>query len=547
MPTVPTYDSPTVAQQAAPNARVQSDATPALLDTSSAATDVGRATQAFGQDITAITTYIQSRQNADLLFRAEAGIKSASAEFENDARQRKGVNAWDVTKDASKWWDDAATKYSEGLTNDAQKAAFGQTLTKLRTQSLISVSTHEANERRASLEEAGKASIVGSINSAAANYNSPGAVDDAVSDITKRMSVLSSLNGWTPERRDLETSSKLTSLHSQVLQNMVQESPEKAAQYLTDHRGQIDPTQYDVLGKLVRGAKFTTESQSFADTVMASGVSESEALTQTRAKYTGEEEKQVILEVKTRFAEKSQARERDQGDAADAAYKVYANTGRISAIPRATWDALDGRVQIALKNQAEVKAQGKAVKTDPNAYYDLRKLAADDPAAFQKLDLRGYFDKLDEGDREKFINLQNDVKHPAKQKDVVTLDGQLSNAHDSLGWTAHDGPKKGAFDMGVSNAIDAETDKKGKPLDYKERQQVIDRYMMDGKVPGTGFLGFGSGKKFYEVAGTNAEGTFIPKVPDVEKQKIKEAYARRGLPVPSDTDIANTYRKKNGL
>ena len=549
MPTVPSDSSFNVAPQALPGVRVESDASAADFGGTQAkqAQDLGQATMSLGTDLSTIQANIQQRQNADQLFRAESSLKEAALQYHTDAMQRKGVNAWDLTKDTTKWWEDAATKYSEGLTNDAQRQAFGKTFAQMRMQGIATSATQEANERRASLEESGKASIVGSINMAAANYVTPGVVGDAVDDITKRTAVLSQLNGWTPERRDMETTLNLTSLHKQVIQNMVQEDPEQAGRYFDHYKDQIAGTDRDSVDKLIKGAKFTTAAQTFAAGVVASGASEGDAIAAARSKFAGPEQEQVVLEVKTRYQEKSKAREDDQRDAADTAFGIFARTGRLSAVPQSVRDRLDGRVLISLQHEAEAKVKGGALKTDPNAYYELRTLAATDPEAFAKRDLRGDFAKLDEGDREKFINLQQDVRKPAKVKDVVEVGSQLSDAHDLLGWKATDGAKKGAFDRAVTNQIDTAQTTAKRPLTFKERQEIIDRNMVTGKVDGAGIFGMGSSKPYYEVAGTPDASGFHPTPTSDEKDQIVKGLKQRGVLKPTDDQVLGAYKRWKGL
>ena len=103
-----------------------------------------------------------------------------------------------------------------------------------------------------------------------------------------------------------------------------------------------------------------------------------------------------------------------------------------------------------------------------------------------------------------------------------------------------------AFDRTVTNAIDQEEARVGKPLGYTERQGVIDRMMIDGKVSGAGFLGFGGGKHFYEVAGTPDAEKFAPKIPDLERKTIEAALTRAGRPVTTE-EVVRLYKKKNGL
>lgn len=545
MPTVPLDSSFNVAPQALPGARVGSIASGDDFGGIAAkqASQVGQAAMSLGTDLSAIQTNIQERQNADSLFRAESQLKADALQFHADQQQRQGVNAWDMTKDTAKWWDDAGQKYSAGLDNEAQRAAFQKTFTSLRGQAVAASSLQESNQRRKSLEESAKASMVGSISLAALNYTTPGAVTQAVDDITKRTSVVANLNGWTPERRDMETGNNLTNLHKQVLQNMVQDNPDQAQAYFDHYKQQISGAERDGIARTIAGVKFTKSAESFGDAAVASNMSEGDAIAAARAQFSGDEEKQVVLEVKTRFQEKSKAREDMQKDAADQAFGIYARTGRLSAVPQDVRDKLDGRVLISLRHEAEAKAGGTAIKTDPDTYYTLRQMASQTPDKFAGTDLRGYFNQLDRGDREKLIELQTKVQKPDQLKDVQALSAQLSDAHDLQGWNAAKTKEKGAFDRAVTNALDTEQTAAGRPLTFADRQKVIDRYIVNGVVKDSGFFR-DDRKQYYQVAGTSAAAKFVPtEVPDMERQKIEAALKRNGKPVTDDA-VLRLFKKK---
>ena len=538
MPTVPT-SSFNVAPQALPGAQVESIAN---------ADDFGgaaaRQTMQLGDAVERIGTQIQQRTDADQLFRAETSLKADASQFMVDQAQRKGVNAWDMTKDANKWWDDAGPKYGDGLSGDAQRA-FAKTLADARRTSVTASSMQEANERRGSLEESSKASIVGSINMAAANWQTPGAVTDAIDAITSRGTVTAHLNGWTPERRDLEQGQALTTLHKQVLQNIVQESPDQAQAYFDHYKEQILGTERDGIQRVIKGAKFTTTSQAFGDQVIASGMTEGDAVAAARAKFSGAEEDQVVLEVKTRFHEVSTARENMQKDAADTAFGIYARTGRISAIPQPVLDKLDGRVLLSLKHEAEAKAQGGAVKTDPTTFYALRTMAAQDPDTFARQDLRAYKGKLSEASFEQFADMQQQVVKPKQQAEVATLDKQLSTTHELLGWGGDTSgiKQKGAFDQAVMQELSALQTQVKRPLTYEERQLVIDRNAIQRD---NAWSQFGQ-QRFFEVKGTPDAVAFVPKVPDNDRAAIVANFRAKNIANPTDDQIVAAYRKWKGL
>ena len=195
-----------------------------------------------------IGAQIQEREDADMVMRAESQIKGAYLEWEGEAKQRKGQQAWGVAKEAGQWWDDNARKTRETLTNGRQKRLFDQTIAPLATQSIGTFSHHEQSERRASLVESAQASVVGSINLAAANAANPQVLQSSKADILKRSTMLAQLNGWSPEVRDAKLSEYLTSLHKQVIQALVRDDPAAALGYFEANKEEIEGSQRAEVG-----------------------------------------------------------------------------------------------------------------------------------------------------------------------------------------------------------------------------------------------------------------------------------------------------------
>ncbi len=539
---VPAYDQSQETPRALPGVKQETIVTPGLVDAGAVAQmETGKALEGAGAAWGVAARRMQERQDADMVFRAETAVKTDYLDFENQVRERKGQNAWGSTQDAAKWWEDKTQEHAENLENDTQRKLFQQQAAKYKLQSLDTISKHEADERKRSLDESAQASIVSSINLASANYTNPDAVAGAKSDILKRTQVLSQLNGWSPELRDAKQADYLTNFHSQIIQNQVDKDPVGAKAYYEANKAEINGSVQDKLDKVLKIGGMKTVAQQYADQVEAAGLTEQEAITGARKKFEGEQEDHAVLEVKTRFREKVEATELRQKKAGDTAWDIYAKTKNLNAVPASVINEMDGKVRLALEQEARDAAAGTKVHTDPGVYYDLRKMAVTEPDRFQNLDLRAYFPKLDEGDREKFIDLQ----HPGKLKEAATLDGQLSNMHDQMGWGASDKDKKGNFDRVVTQAISAEQKQKGKDLTFDERQKVIDRMVIQGKLQNSGVI-YDTRGKYYEFAGQENANTFVPKVPDAERTKIEAALTRAKRPV-TDAEVLRLYRLKSGL
>lgn len=560
MPRIPTYDVPQAEARALPGVRQSSSASPALLG-ADAAQQVATAGAMMdtGTALNGIAIKMQERENADMLFRAETALKDEYLNFEEGVRQRKGQDAWGATRDAEKWFADQEKKHSEGLTNDVQRALFRQSITKLRQSAVNTVSRYESGERHRSLEESANASIVGSINLAAANAGSftgpppinadgtPGASPmlGIKTDILKRVQALASLNGWSPERKQFEEAKHLTNLHKQVIQSLVDRSPSKAREYFEANKAEINGSEYDVVDRTLKVGETKQAAFEFAERpdIMALAT-ESDRIAAARDHFKDEPEKReaAIHEIKTRAAEVTQARERAQRDAADAAWAVYGRTGNLNDVPASTLAALDGHTYATMKEHAANKAAGKGTVTDFATYYDLRQMAVSDPAGFRRVDLRGYINKLSPSDLQEMAKLQ--TADPDKIKEAATLSQQLGVAHNQLKWGSSDREKKGAFDRAVTDAINAEQKQRGKALNYEERQAVIDRLLIEGDV--NGWLPGGK-RSAFEVQGTPAAADFVPKITDADRDAIKARFLARNGRAPTDDEIVKTFKIWKGL
>ena len=261
MPRVPTTQGPSVGAAPLSGGFQRSSASPELLGGPSRQIEqAGRAMQEVGAQI-------QEREDADMLMRAETEIKGKYLEWEGEAKQRKGQNAWGVAKDAAKWWDDNAQKVTDTLGNPRQKALFERTVLQHRALAVGAFSGYEAGERRRSLDESAQASIVGSINLAAANPQDPAALTAAKADVIKRNTLRAQINGWDGEMTRAQEATYLTNFHKQVIQGLVRDNPTAARDYFEANKGEIEGQFHAELGEFARKATATKRAEDAADAV----------------------------------------------------------------------------------------------------------------------------------------------------------------------------------------------------------------------------------------------------------------------------------------
>ncbi len=416
MPRIPTYDTPQVESRALPGVRQSSVASPALFGAAAEQQiAMGKSLLAAGTGLANADMVRQDRENADMLFRAETALKDDYLTYEDDVRNnRHGQKAWGVTKDTDKWFADQEKKHSEILTNDVQRQLFNRSVTKLRQSAMGSMSTFEAGERRKSLEESSRASIVGSINLAAAKAAewyakppepvaqpageatttvdengtpvttvkgpievtaAPDPINGIKRDILNRVQVLSDLNGWSPERKAAEEATHLTNLHKQVIQNLADKNPAKAREYFEANKEEVNGTEYEGIDKLVKHGETKQAGFTFAERPDIRQLSTEDQRTAARDFYKDDPDKRdaALREINTRAAESEQTKNRSQRDAGDAAWKVVAAGGGTTQIPAATWQGMSGPDQRhvldyldakARRGEAEAKRDGKEEKDD---------------------------------------------------------------------------------------------------------------------------------------------------------------------------------------
>ena len=329
MPRVPTYGAQQVAPESLPgDATLRSNLGAADIQArqSGAMQD---AAQHLGQTATDGAVALQRQQNADETFRAETALKNDYVNFQQQIENRKGQNAWGATQDASKWWAENVQKHADALQNPVARQVFTQRASELRSQSLGTIAAYEARQRQQSLTDSASSSIVSSTNMAAANATNPVVVNQTKGDVLAQVDTLAKLQGWTPEIKQAEEAKYLTNFHEQIIQTLADRNPDAAKIYYEANKGEIAGVKQAEIDKTLEQAGLAQTAQTAADHVMARGLDESGALAYVRGNYTGAEQTAAVREVRSRFAERQQELSQNESNAADRAYQLYAQTGKL--------------------------------------------------------------------------------------------------------------------------------------------------------------------------------------------------------------------------
>jgi hypothetical protein len=540
MPKIPTYDALQVRDQALPQV-YQSDARADLIPAIGNGRLLSKAGAAIG-DLANSMDKMREQDDATAVFQAETVARNNYLKFQAEARKRQGINATGLTTDTEKFWEEQAQGAS--LTTDRQRELFIKRLTPLRMSSVESMGTFEFNEKRAANLEGAKASMASAIELAAANPLDPNIRRQALDTIRQNATWISATNGETPEAQAQNMLTYTNTLHASVVQKLVDTDVKAAQAYMAEYGDQMTTKTKLVLdGQIQEGVVIRTaqdESDKYEAQVATGKMTEQDVLQDISARFEGKTEEAVKMEYKRRVADQDAMREKGQKAAADEAWKIFESTGRMSAIPPSLRAKMDGRDLRAIKHEAQAMsdraaraAEGagerKFPKTDWEVYGALRQKAFDG-----KLDMRlisQNFEFLGAKERETLIDLATNKKgNSGELKAIATIDQQVNAQTDALKIKDED---KGKFRALLYSDLEDQQRAKGRELTFTERQQRIDYWLTEGKIPGT--LWGTSGRRFELQGNENFNDFTAPgEAPRIKPIKAKPA---------GSSDPLDTFRK----
>ena len=267
MPRIPDQIGPSVQQQAVqlPFARgYQQGAfgpSAAVAASAQATSGMPASFDAFGK----IVQELQDKEDTANVLTLENKFKGEVLQLTTDNLGRNGGNASGMRAETAQRFDELKKQYDGQLVNDRQRQAFSKTFESLRYNSVANAASHEVTERDKYIISSSIAGIETDIGLAAANAGDPLAGVIARDSIKQRAFVAARVRGDSSHVAQRFVTASLTSLHTQVLQQLAQDDPSKAADYFERNKGEIDGTKHAELGKqaaeMTRGARVEAAAQ----------------------------------------------------------------------------------------------------------------------------------------------------------------------------------------------------------------------------------------------------------------------------------------------
>lgn len=549
MPTVPTYDSFQAAPGALPQARMSFPEMPDVAGQQARQMGQGmaRAGGEAGRLALEMAQQINQVRISDAMNKAVAAKNRLIYDPTEGFVHLRGEAA--LSRPDNKSLDQ---EYSEklkkdlsdieaSLGNEVQREAFRQQSGQLMSQFRSSLTQHVSKEYETYSYSVQEGTVRRAREQMALGWGKPDLLNQSRNAIKAAVYEQGRLRGLSAQEVETNMVEALSPGHVDVIAAATDAGElDYAREYANQVNAELTPEARLKVKKALDAGDFEKRTQDIADELYARHKKDiGAALAEARATLSGKEEDAVVLRLKGYDAERIALRERSQKDAADQAWRIYAQTGGIGRIPPSVLSAMDGRDLEALRNTAMKESMGREVKTDPNVYYALSMAAAQNPN-FKNEDLRRYFDRLSPSDRKHFSDLQARIAGAAEQNaDVVTTQQQITAVTRSLKLKDEEA---GLFAVQAGKALLAAQQAKGKALDQSERQKVLDRLALEGTTPG---ILWDSSTRAYKAEA--AGEPFTPKFSDADVRKATAALQRAGITRPTKAQIEATIKAAYGI
>jgi len=554
MPRVPVYERQ-VTTAPLPGARLGAQTSPRTFGA-----DVGAGLGAAGE--VAQKLYLEEKRKADDLAVTQALGSLTETETtllhdpQTGALTRRGQDAFAVHEPTLAAFKDTADKLERGLANDEQRYQFRRAALGRRVSVDRQLQQHIGTERVRFYDAETDAFVAKEIGAGVAGFRDPARVEEAIGRVQGALLLHAERHGLGQDWSASKLADATTKIHAGVIERLLANGEDLAARaYYERAKDEIAGGTIANVEKALRVGSVRGESQRAADGIVLKHRDLAEALKAARAIDNPEVRDATEARVKDYFAAAKAAEAERRNDAFRRAHQVLEQAGgNLDAVPPAHLAPLDPNQRHALETRSRQIREGVEPVTDYARYYGLLQLAGTDEtrSRFLKTDLLQYRHELDHGKFAELARLQANLRS-GKVEDEV-LDGYRTKKQvvdDALASIKIDPtPKPGtkhaqtvnAFRKRVDEEIVALQGQTGKKATARDVQEIVDRLLIQGTVPGSGWI-FDDRKRLFELEPGEAFDVDVDEIPAAERQKIEEALKRANRPVTPATVLWLFKRK----
>jgi hypothetical protein len=493
-------------------------------------TAAGMGMAQIGNVIGQIGEEIQKKNDEQAVFEARRKLdqweRDTLYDPEKGVASKRGVDALDLPSKIPGEYDKFASQVGETLSSNRQRQVFQEMAQSRRNQVADFTIRHALTQKEVYEKGQLNADMIASSDRAVllASNGDPAAARAELAVSGDRLTSFMKARGASGEEIALALKTTASGAHEAAVRAMVNKGDPTAAQaYLEANAGSmLEKDKAQAMGLLKEGA-LRVKSQTFADEVMSSSMDMGAALAEARKRFKGDEEVAATHEVKTRFAEQEAVKAQAVKQVSTDAWSVLMEKGSMSAIPASMMEQLRTKAPEEERQMRDwleqkwrrAKADAENKDIDPQVFYGLRMMAAENPEAFAKLDILKSAPYLSKQHESQLIELQagigkGDLKAMESQatvkRTIGMLKAEIGQAGIDLTLTEKDknsakAKETVAFMGAVTQALDEATASKGRPLTNDEAKKIGLGMLREGIEQGSGIFGIGqTRKRGYQIA-----------------------------------------------
>ncbi|XGC82044.1 hypothetical protein ACES2L_06045 [Bdellovibrio bacteriovorus] len=531
MPQVPVRQGPAVEQAAAAPVKfsnsVNNEALIKQVDrTMNAAEQMGQTVSKIQDEADRLraleVSTVYSKRKSEILYNPKDGALMA-----------EGKNAFGIIEPTTKKLKEIQEEIGGGLQNERQKALFNQFVGKEDDDTFQRLQIHMSQQIKKHDGEVVKSSLETLMNRAQTDFTDPNKIAQNVAEQEMIVREAGARRGMTPEMIENEVLKQTSSTHSSILNRMVSSQMDmEATKYFNAMKDKMTGDDQTRAENLLKESSYRGQSQRIVDSIsnmsLDQGLKEASKIEDPRLRE--EVENRFVRMNNLKEQAKTQRQERIQLNALNLIDKG-------EEVPLDQWAQLDDGRRSGLMSYMGRKARGEDKKTDMETYYDLKEMAGKDPAAFQKVNLLDFQNKLSNADIKSMIDLQTGIKSGKKG----LLDGFMKDSEVVKGAMTEAGIKDKKMQAEFMAIIDQEVTRQ-QPKNNDELRKIVNEKLTK-VVTDKGFI-WDTTKRVYELDPVKDQIQFIKydDIPREEKIRISDFLRSKNIAV-SEKAVSELYRQ----
>lgn len=554
MPQVPQYNSG-IQERALPGARVSANAPIEAFGG-------GRSSEAAFQSIGDLGSTIgkvaaKEKERADRTALEEAGAELIKRKNRRqlEAMAMKGKEAMKAESEIGQLYENDFNEISNNLNDSQQKTMFRSMYLKQSTELSTFNQTHAFKEMR-EYEKGVKMSAVEAARSdAVLNYGDPAKIADSMAMIAGTLGAYAQDEGMSEEQAGVMISKQISGTHTAIVNRMLSNGEDLLAKnYYESVKEQLTGQDISGIEKAVTEGSYRGESQRVTDGILSEGLTMTQSLEKTKDIEDPKLRDLVRDRVTSEFNLKKAAQREDRENMfTDSVNLLEGSAGNMDSIPPQTWAQFTLSERNGLKSYAKSLQTGDPVQTDWSKYYELKTLASSPETrdSFLKDTMMSYRHKLGDTEFKELINLQTSLRKGGDADTLLsgyrTSQGIVNDTLRKIDINPSSKDKKEAarvdlFRRRVDQEMIRYQEESGKKATSQDVQRIVDNLIVEGTVPGSGWI-WDDDRRVFEISEDQAIEIEIDAIPTVERSKIKEALRRNGQPV-TDQAIIELYNAR---